>query len=101
MIEKKTAGKGYQLVCDKNSVSQKVYLFPASSPVTKAPSTIVKEPIPGKTRDFKISVPVAVALIKHTFALSNAVWPWSPQSLTMRQIKNVFVPQNVNAKIIP
>ena len=59
------------------------YLFPASSPETKAPSTIVNEPTPGKTRDFNISVPVVVALIKHTLALSNAVCPWSPQSLSI------------------
>ena len=51
------------------------YLFPASSPETKAPSTIVKEPIPGKTRDFKISVPVVVALMRQTLAFSNAAWP--------------------------
>jgi hypothetical protein len=50
-------------------------LFPASSPEITAPSTMVKEPTPGKTRDFSISVPVAVAFIRQTLALSRADCP--------------------------
>ena len=50
-------------------------LFPASSPVTREPSTMVNEPMPGKTNDFNTSVPVAVALIKHTLAFSKALCP--------------------------
>ena len=41
-------------------------LFPASSPRTFEASTMVKEETPGKIKFFKISVPVAEALIKHT-----------------------------------
>lgn len=48
------------------------YLFPAFSPVIRAPSTIVKKLIPGKTNDLRISVPVAVALMRHTLVLSKA-----------------------------
>ena len=36
---------------------------------------------PGRMMFFRISVPVAVALTRHTLALSSAAWPWSPQSL--------------------
>lgn len=46
-----------------SKVSKK--LFSASSPVTGLGSRMVRFPIPGSTRDFKISVPVAVALIRH------------------------------------
>ena len=48
------------------------YLLPASSPCTVFPSTTVNEPIPGRIRFFRISVPVAVALMRHTFAASSA-----------------------------
>lgn len=74
------------------------YLFPTSSPVTVCPSTIVNAPIPieemnnfvnnllitctiapqsqiylpGSTKFFSISVPVAVALIRHICAFSRA-----------------------------
>jgi len=57
------------------------YLHPTSSSVTFFPSTIVKAPIPGNTSDFRISVPIPVALIRHTCADSNADCPWSPHSL--------------------
>ena len=56
-------------------------LHPISSSVTFFPSTIVKAPTPGNTSDFKISVPVPVALIRHTCADSRADCPWSPHSL--------------------
>ena len=41
-------------------------LLPASSPRTTLASTMVKEETPGKMRFFRISVPVAVTLIRHT-----------------------------------
>lgn len=47
------------------------YLVPISSSVTTVPSTIVKLPIPGKIRPFKISEPRAVAFIRQTFEFSN------------------------------
>ena len=50
-------------------------LFPISSAVTFFPSTIVNLPTPGKTNDFKISVAVAVAPIKHTFDFSRELCP--------------------------
>lgn len=37
--------------------------------------------VPGRIRFFKISVPVAVAFIRHTLEVSRAVCPWSPHSL--------------------
>ena len=40
--------------------------------------------IPGKMRFFKISVPVAVALIKQTLADSSAACPWSPHNLNLK-----------------
>lgn len=43
-----------------------------SSSVIFLPSIIVKAPIPGKTNDLSVSVPTAVALIKHTFEVSKA-----------------------------
>ena len=76
------------------------YLLPASSPETTAPSTIVNEPIPGKTNDFSTSVPVAVALIKQTFAFSNADCPWSPHSLTHTQKKESSIIRMVISDII-
>ena len=43
-------------------------LFPASSPRTQLASTMVKEDTPGKMRFLRISVPVAVTLIRHTLS---------------------------------
>ncbi|CDF38245.1 unnamed protein product [Chondrus crispus] len=40
---------------------------------------IVKEPIPGRTRFFNVSVPAGPALMRQTEARSKAVWPCSPQ----------------------
>lgn len=37
--------------------------------------------IPGSTRFLSISVPVAVALMRHTWAFSSASCPWSPHNL--------------------
>lgn len=51
---------------------KQTYFDPISSSVTFSPSTIVKEPIPGNTRLFNISVPNAVALIKQTLEFSNS-----------------------------
>ena len=59
-------------------------LLPISSPVIFFPSTMVNLPTPGKTSDFKISVAVAVAPIRHTFDFSREFCPWSPQSLNCR-----------------
>lgn len=41
--------------------------------------------LPGSTRFFSISVPVAVALMRQTCAFSRASWPWSPHSLKIHQ----------------
>ena len=60
-------------------------LFPASSPEMTAPSTMVNEPMPGKTNDFKISVPVAVAFMRQTLEFSRALCPWSPHNLTLEK----------------
>ena len=38
---------------------------------------MVKEPTPGRTRDLRISVPVAVAFTRHTLACSNAFYSLS------------------------
>ena len=35
-------------------------------------SSIVKDPTPGRTRDFNISVPIALAFIKQILAYSSA-----------------------------
>lgn len=43
--------------------------------------------LPGRTRFFSISVPVAVALMRQTCAFSRASWPWSPHSLKIHQYK--------------
>ena len=47
-------------------------LFPASSPLTFEASTIVKEETPGNIKFFKISVPVAEALIKQTLLIISS-----------------------------
>jgi hypothetical protein len=65
-------------------------LHPISSSVTFFPSTIVKAPTPGNTSDFHISVPVPVALIRHTCADSRADCPWSPHSLKTHNGKHLF-----------
>lgn len=57
------------------------YLLPMSFGVTFASSTMVIAPTPGRTRDFSVSVPVALALMRQIFAHSSEAWPWSPQSL--------------------
>lgn len=49
-----------------------IYFAPISSLVIFLPSTIVNAPIPGKTTDFKISVPRPVAFITQMCAPSNA-----------------------------
>lgn len=97
--------------CISKSGKATPYLFPTSSPVTMCPSTMVNAPIPerhietsirllwlhcptwcvvtitlpGRTRFFSISVPVAVALMRQTCAFSRASWPWSPHSLKTNQ----------------
>mmetsp|Transcript_7775 Transcript_7775/g.21260 ORF Transcript_7775/g.21260 Transcript_7775/m.21260 type:complete len:207 (+) Transcript_7775:1191-1811(+) len=53
-------------------------LLPRSRVVTTASSTTVKEPIPGKTRFFKVSVPVALPLTRQSLHLSRASCPCSP-----------------------
>jgi hypothetical protein len=40
--------------------------------------------VPGRTRDLRISVAVAVAWMTQTRDLSSASWPWSPHSLSWR-----------------
>ena len=40
--------------------------------------------LPGRTRDLRISVAVAVAWMTQTRDLSSASWPWSPHSLSWR-----------------
>ncbi len=40
--------------------------------------------LPGRTRDLRISVAVAVAWMTQTRDLSRASWPWSPHSLSWR-----------------
>ena len=77
--------------------SEHNYLFPASSPEIKAPSTMVKELMPGRTNDFRISVPVAVALMRQTLALSRADWPWSPHSLGKQNVVTFLSIYNVSA----
>lgn len=75
-----------------------VYLEPMSSSVTFSPSTMVNEPIPGKIRLFKISVPKAVAFIRHTFEFSKRFCPWSPHNLEMKidlNIKRFFTVKSV------
>ena len=49
-------------------------LFPASSPRTQAASTIVNEETPGNIKFLRISVPVAVTLIKHTLCKEGNEW---------------------------
>ena len=66
-------------------------LFPTSSGLTRLLSTTVNPPIPGKTKFFSVSVPVADALIKHTWADSNDAWPWSPHSLSCLSYFVAFV----------
>ena len=39
--------------------------------------------LPGKTRSFRISQPVAVPLMRHTLAVSRAVWPLACHKLFM------------------
>lgn len=53
-------------------IFQSTHLAPISSSVIFFPSTMVNPPIPGRTKDFKISVPRPVALIKQTRQLSRA-----------------------------
>jgi hypothetical protein len=55
-----------------------------------APSTMVNEPMPGKTNDFKVSVPVAVAFIRQTLEFSKALCPWSPHSLSLIKYMQLF-----------
>lgn len=62
------------------SISRKK-LFPTSSPVTTLGSRIVKWPIPGRTRFFRIEVDVAVAPITNRRALSSAAWPVAAHNL--------------------
>lgn len=99
------------------------YLFPTSSPVTVCPSTMVNAPIPdkhisqssqrhftqpepttnicvpGSTRFFSISVPVAVALMIQTCAFSNDSWPWSPHSLETHNINTAIKWYNCIASV--
>lgn len=69
-----------------------------SSPVIFLPSRMVKDPTPGSTRFFRISVPVAVALMRHTLAVSRATWPWSPHSLNKHDIQ--VYRYTINIKVI-
>lgn len=50
---------------------------------SRQPESLSLVGVPGRTRFFKISVPVAVALMRHTLAASSADCPWSPQSLQL------------------
>ncbi len=52
-----------------------IYLTLTSSSRIFPLSMTVKEPMPGSIKDFKISVPRAVALIRQTWAVSNANCP--------------------------
>ena len=58
--------------------------------VTLLGSRMVKDPTPGRTRDFKISVPVAVAFTRHTDACSRLFCPWSPHSRSCRSYRLAF-----------
>jgi len=49
------------------------YFDPMSSSATWFPSIIENAPMPGRTKDLSISVPVAVALIRHTLDPSKAL----------------------------
>ena len=48
----------------------------------------MSEDIPGKIRFFKISVPVADALIRQTRAVSKEDCPWSPHNLVVKKYKS-------------
>lgn len=69
-----------QLDVDHDQARQN-YLHPMSSSVTMPLSTMVKPPTPGNTMFFKISVPSAVTLIRHSWAASSNAWPCSPHNL--------------------
>jgi len=79
-ISFKSSVATFPLGCPIELLSKKK-LFPTSAPSVFFLSIIVKDPIPGRTRFFNVSVPTALALIKQTLASSSACCPLSPQSL--------------------
>mmetsp|Transcript_9254 Transcript_9254/g.29184 ORF Transcript_9254/g.29184 Transcript_9254/m.29184 type:complete len:344 (-) Transcript_9254:91-1122(-) len=66
------------------SASSRKKLFPRSRAVTSAPSITVNEPMPGRTRFFSASVPVALPLSKHSLHRSSASCPCSPHMRSCR-----------------
>lgn len=52
-------------------VEIQTYLVSKSASLIIFPSTMVKAPMPGRTKDLRISVPKVVALTRHTWQESN------------------------------
>lgn len=57
--------------------------------MTFASSMIVTAPKPGSTSDFNVSVPEALAFIRHTCPASNDAWPWSPHNLIGKEMETI------------
>ena len=65
-------------------------LFPASGWETDSWSRMVKWPVPGRTRFFRMDVDVARAEMTSTRAASSADWPLAAQRLSKGTIKASF-----------